>query len=399
MSALFASRRETVPAGDAGNGGLRRAVVRCGSVFLFVFLPIVVVGGIILTSTFGHHTLTPFWDFHVFRNAGNDVLHGRSPYPPADSGVLAHENSFVYPAPAALVMIPFAPIPFTAAAWIFAAIAIVSIPVALRIIGVRDYRCYGIALLSAPFAYSVGLGAITPMLLVGVALVWRYRDRRWIAAAALASVVMLKLFLWPLLLWLAFTRRVRTALLSVLLMGVVTLASWAVLGFAGLRSYSNVLNILTHLVEGKGFSLVALGLSLDAAGPVARALPWIAGAVLMAIVALRGREPGADPLTFVVSCGAALALSPIVWLHYFLLLYIPIGIVRPRLSWLWALPLAFWICRGQSTDGVIWHKLHVYTDLALTPRVGDPALIVFAIAIAAAVLALSARIANREART
>jgi hypothetical protein len=35
---------------------------------------------------------------------------------------------------------------------------------------------------------------------------------------------------------------------------------------------------------------------------------------------------------------AALALSPIVWMHYFTLLVVPIALVRPRLSWLWFAP-------------------------------------------------------------
>ena len=80
--------------------------------------------------------------------------------------------------------------------------------------------------------------------------------------------------------------------------------------------------------------------------------------------------------------GAAFALSPIVWLHYFVLLYIPIAIVRPRLSWLWALPLAFWVCRGQSIDGALWEKVRKHKDLALTPRIGSAPLIVYAIFVA-----------------
>ena len=89
-------------------------------------------------------------------------------------------------------------------------------------------------------------------------------------------------------------------------------------------------------------------------------------ALLLALVALRGRRPGADAWTFVVAIGAAFALSPIVWLHYFVLLYIPIAIVRPRLSWLWALPLALWVCRGQSVDGAAGTRCARYTDLALS---------------------------------
>ena len=38
---------------------------------------------------------------------------------------------------------------------------------------------------------------------------------------------------------------------------------------------------------------------------------------------------------------AALAASPIVWVHYFLLLLVPLALIRPRLSLLWFVPFAF----------------------------------------------------------
>jgi hypothetical protein len=38
---------------------------------------------------------------------------------------------------------------------------------------------------------------------------------------------------------------------------------------------------------------------------------------------------------------AALAASPIVWVHYFLLLLIPLALLRPRLSLLWFVPFLF----------------------------------------------------------
>jgi alpha-1,2-mannosyltransferase len=280
---------------------------------------------------------------------------------------------------------------------LYTAILIASIPISLRLVGVKDYRCYGVALVSTPFINAMAVGAISPLLLIGVALTWRYRDRALIAAAAVAALVTLKLFLWPFVLWLAFTRRLRAALLSVGMMVIITLASWAILGFAGFRDYPRVLNILTHLLEGKGYSLVALGLSLGAPTSVSRALPWIVGAAALGATAIRGRRPGADSWTFIVAMGASFALSPIVWLHYFVLLYIPIGIARPRLSWLWTLPLAFWVCRGQSIDGVVWQKVHKHTDLALSPRIGNAPLIIYALALVTLILALSIRSVGRQA--
>lgn len=398
MNAFLTSWRGRIADGNTvGPGGLRRAVEKCLPPFVFVVLPLAAVG-LLLRDLLPHLDQTDtYWDFHVFWHAGSAVLHGHSPYPPPSAAVLAHESSFVYPAPAALVMVPFALLSFTPSSIIFALLMIASIPVALRIVGVRDYRCYGIALLSAPFANALVVGAISPALVIGVALLWRYRDHTLGAAAAVAAIIMLKLFLWPFLLWLAFTRRFKAALLSVVLMAVVTLGSWAVLGFAGFLDYKNILSILTHLLEGKGYSLVALGLSLGAGTTVARALPWIVGGAALGLIALRGRAPGADRWTFVVATGAAFALSPIVWLHYFVLLYIPIAIARPRLSWLWALPLTLWLCRGQSIDGAVWDKVHKHKDLALTPRIGSAGLIVYALVVATAVIILSARLVSQRA--
>ena len=39
---------------------------------------------------------------------------------------------------------------------------------------------------------------------------------------------------------------------------------------------------------------------------------------------------------------AALAASPIVWMHYFLLLLVPLALARPRLSALWLVPFAYY---------------------------------------------------------
>jgi hypothetical protein len=40
---------------------------------------------------------------------------------------------------------------------------------------------------------------------------------------------------------------------------------------------------------------------------------------------------------------ATLALSPIVWLHYLVVLLVPVAIARPRFSALWLLPVLLWV--------------------------------------------------------
>jgi hypothetical protein len=44
-------------------------------------------------------------------------------------------------------------------------------------------------------------------------------------------------------------------------------------------------------------------------------------------------------------------ISPIVWVHYYVLLYVPIAIAKRSLSWLWLLPLAFWALPHAASNG------------------------------------------------
>jgi Glycosyltransferase family 87 len=396
VSAANSDSTAHAPGKRAIGGGLLVAARQLLLILFFVILPAVFLVALVIKELYQPSNLA-FWDFHAFWRAGHAVLDGRTPYPPARASVLAQEDSFVYPAPAAIVMAPFALLPFKVSAALFAFALIGSLVLALRLVGVKDLRCYGIALISAPFANSLVLGAISPILALGLAVVWRYRDRLVPAACAVAGLVVLKLFLWPLLLWFAFTRRLATAFVAIALVAVSSLVSWAIIGFDGFRAYPDVLRILTRLLEGKGYTLVALGLSLGAGGTVSRILPWLIGVPVLSVIALRGRRPGADGWTFALATGAAFALTPIAWLHYFVLLFIPIAIVRPRLSWIWCAPLVLWILGGQSIQPPIWDKQIKYTSLALSPRVGHAPLIACALAVATVIL-LVVGVAARRSR-
>ena len=62
--------------------------------------------------------------------------------------------------------------------------------------------------------------------------------------------------------------------------------------------------------------------------------------LLAAVVVLARR--GDERRAFVVAVAAALACSPIVWLHYFALLLVVVAVAEPRLGLLWFVPLAMW---------------------------------------------------------
>lgn len=287
-------------------------------------------------------------DFHTFWVGARHYLHGSSPYP-SPSSIVPFSNrtgeSFVYPPPVAAVLAPFALLPYPAAATLFVAVSVVAVGAALWLFGVRDWRCYGAAFASPAVLTGITVGTLSPLLLLGLALVWRTRDRRGAAAAA-AAVVVAKLFLWPVLVWLFVTGRRRAAVEAALLGAVLSLVAWAPLRLAGLGAYPGLLRRLS-LVEGpRSYAASAL-------------LPggWVVVAVCLAIVsgvALLRRV--GDARLFALAVTASLLLSPIVWLHYFVLLVAPAAVVAPRVKLVWLLPLAFWATPQQWAGGE-WRSL------------------------------------------
>ena len=304
------------------------------------------------------------FDFRQFWQGANDVVNGVSPYPTSEQLAAARaefgptaiqeDYRFPYPAGAAVALAPFGVIDFdlAAAAWGFLLIG--AILGSLLVLGVRDWRVFAIVVSSHPVVTSVRLGTFTPVLLLLAACVWRWRDRRWIAGGALAVALSLKLFLWPLGVWLLATRRYAAAGIATVLAGVITLGAWAAIGFEGLRVYPDLLRQLEDLVNEIGLSFVALGVRAGLSESVAELLPYLVGVPLLILVfALVSRKDG-DRRAFCLAMVAAIAITPIVWLHYFTLLVAPLAVMRPRLAWPWAIMTAFWIVPAQGNEGHLW---------------------------------------------
>ena len=122
------------------------------------------------------HARLALEDFGIFRTAALKVIHGSSPYVAPHTSAYLHFDRFVYPPVAALLFSPFTVVPSGPSRVLMFAAGLAAILAALRILGVEDWRCYGIALISAPSINSVALGALTSFLLLGAAICWRYRD-------------------------------------------------------------------------------------------------------------------------------------------------------------------------------------------------------------------------------
>lgn len=296
------------------------------------------------------------YDFHGgLYNAGVAIRHGHNPYQP---GFLAHQAAImraggiaigetarhvfsipVYPAPANVAIIPLSLLPLWLAGAIYTALSVAAMVLALHLLGVRDWRCPAIALLSWPFIHGLFLGALGPFLVLGLAVSWRWRSRLWPPAIAVASIVVAKIFPWPLGVWLLITRRYKALALAVALALLVTLGAWAVIGWQGLAQYPQMLANLSFIQELRAVSLVAVLIAIGFSPGIASALALSAAAGLLGLAWRLSRRPDGDSVAFSLAILAALTGTPIVWDHYLVLLFVPIALYSPRLSALWFVPL------------------------------------------------------------
>jgi hypothetical protein len=280
------------------------------------------------------------FDFHGIWEAGRSILAGQNPYPAADwHKLLVAGNPYVLPPMLGILTIPFSALPFRAAVAMWNGVCTVSLIGALALVGVRDRRVYVVAALSFPFVASLALGQPDGVFLLAAAVAWRYRDS-WPGALAVGFLIAAKLLAWPLLLWLLFRGRVRLAVLALVSAVGLLLTSWATIGFDGLTGYVKLLAADAHAFAIRSHSVAALVMRLGASSYLDTALT-IVFAIAIALLVLRMAQDH-DHGAFVASIVIGLLLSPILWTHYLVLLFVPLAIRRRRLDAVWLLLAGFW---------------------------------------------------------
>jgi Glycosyltransferase family 87 len=280
-------------------------------------------------------------DLAVFLYAAGKLVHGHSPY------AFRGDSTYAYPPLLGFLAAPFHAMGDSAATVVWMVLSLAAVALALWWLELRDWRCYALAAIF-PFTRSaVDLGTVAPLLLLSVAALWRWRDRLAVASGATGAAVALKLYLWPLVVWLAVTRRLRAAVGAAVCTVLLVLLPWAAVGFAGLGRYPGLLRHLSRDEATSSYSVTALAVRAHLPESVGLGLSALVAVALLAGAAwvarhsvLEARERDMVTLTFALA--AALAASPIVWIHYFLLLLVPLALFRPRLSPLWFVPLLYY---------------------------------------------------------
>ena len=216
-----------------------RAARSAVSILVCLILPLTTV---VLVVVYGGRSRLA-WDFHqAFLPAARAVLHGNDPYGGTTAATLHNGTAYVYPPLAAYLLAPVAALPTFPAEIIATLAAAAAALLTLLVLGVRDWRCYGVALLWAPVVFSIHLGALSTFLALTAAVAWRWRRSPWIGGIAVAIAVATKLFMWPLLVWLCLIRLWRTAAVATLGTFVLVFGPWAASGFASIGRYPQILH-------------------------------------------------------------------------------------------------------------------------------------------------------------
>jgi alpha-1,2-mannosyltransferase len=281
-------------------------------------------------------------DFHheLYRQA-EAVVDGREAYDAPDADLSDRANA-LWPMAAVLPIVPLTALSPGVADWVATAAVIASLLAALWLLDIRDWRIYGVVLLWPAVIEAIQTANASLPLTMLVALMWRYRGRAALAGLALGYGVAVKLFLWPLVIWLALVGRVRAAVVAA---AAAAASLLLLLPFTSIGDYARLLRNLGETFEHDSYTPFALLADAGLPDGLARGVTVALGAGVLAL-AWRRRSLG-------LAIAAALVLSPIVWRHFFTLLIVPLAHSYPRFAAAWLIPIGMWVGDG-TLNGRPW---------------------------------------------
>jgi alpha-1,2-mannosyltransferase len=307
--------------------------------------------------------------------AAHRLVSGQDPYVRmAACGVL---SDLPHPPAYLLVIGPFAllPLPWSAVVWnLFSLLALAgTLVLIVRELTLRPSPLATTALLALLVIWPPLLGTlleaqISPILLLLLTLAWRSARRgepTW-TGSALGIAGAIRLFPLVAVGYFVLRRDWRTVRAAVLSFAVASLLPLPLVGVSGYVDYATsaapgatqVWIAHEHNVSLWGFvSLLfighrtapALGFAPTLVRPVTLALLAMAlGILAWRTLARRQRTFADDELTFLAYLPAMLLASPLTWVHYFVILLLPIVVLLARVGWI---PSAESVPSLSSTGG------------------------------------------------
>lgn len=280
---------------------------------------------------------------YAYWSGGHRALTGASPYLWTASQ-FRRGVAFVYPALSAVMFAPTTLLSRSAGAVIFTLVSACVAPLTLALLRVRDWRVYAVTLVWLPVCAGWLTANESLFMALGLAAVWRWRERPGIAGFLTAAMISLKPIMWPLVIWLLITRRWRASAQTLAWGVVLNLGAWSVVGFSQIGSYLHAVSADTQAGWREGFGIPAVLGHLGAGRTEGIAVMIVVTAALLVALLHSGLVRHNEVHALTLTVALAIVSSPLLWSHYLALLLVPMALLRPRLHWLWLLPVPMWIC-------------------------------------------------------
>lgn len=268
-------------------------------------------------------------EFRTYYAAASELAKGSSPYPTLGTQALLGGHAYVYPLLTAGLTVPLTLLPLTMATAAFRIILLGSLGLSGWIAGGKwGLALASIGLLSTPGITALQVGSLEPIFLLALVCALRWGRAPLRLGITLGLVCLAKLFLFPTLLWLLSTRRFRafwiaSATFVLLFLGGAVLTP-------GIVHYLQILLRLGRYETGTGWSLPGVLSTFGLPHLVGEALCGIAATGVSVWILSRGDLRSNDEVVWGLTILISLALSPIVWSHYFLLALLPLFWSRSR---------------------------------------------------------------------
>jgi alpha-1,2-mannosyltransferase len=339
----------------------RDAPARLARTALPIVAVLVFVASLALTLSVAGETLG--YDFRAYHQAIVRLFDGRPLYDMSYTQTGGF-GLFYYPPTFAPLLIPFGFIAEAPAIWIWIALSLVAFLVGVAILPVsRAVQWWTVLLagLSFPFVYGVKLGQVGPILLLLMAIGWRWLDGPVRLGASGAIGAAIKLQPGLILVWAVLTRRFRAVVIGAVVLMALAVVATLLVGFGAWTDFLTLVRTVSDpITTPHNFTPGAVAYQLGVPAGLAAIIQTLSTVLVVVCVlaAIRWATGEASYLTTVI---ATQLVSPILWDHYATLLLLPVAYLLAAGRW-WALaiplatawplvgvtppviyPLAFWL--------------------------------------------------------
>ena len=310
--------------------------------FLRTALPLVAVATFGLTVLAGVTTAGQNlgWDYQAYASAGNLTLDGAPLYDPA-ADVAGPRGTYLYPPQFAIAVVPFALLPAEVGLWLWTALMIVSFVAAIAIMPVDRSVRWSMLLLGAlawPVIYTFRLGQVGPLLLLLLAMGWRWLDRPIVLGLTMAAGAMIKVQPLLLILWAALVGRWRAVAIACIVIVVTGAVATIVFGPDVWSDYAMLLGrVSSPVTTPHNFTPGGLALQRGVSEDVASVIQVTSILIILATTLVAITTTSSE-VSYLTTATASQLLSPVLWDHYALVLLLPVAWLLQRRQW-WAVAI------------------------------------------------------------